>query len=179
MKRRTILRVGAATAVLLGVAGTGVGLYRQAVTTEGRLTQPGRDLFASVAAAVLDGLLPTEPGARRLALDGHLRRLEATIAGFPPAIRAEIVELATLLAHPAGRLALAGLATDWAAATTADVQAALQSLRESRLALRQQVYHALRDLTNGAYFADPATWAAVGYPGPREAGAGASQGAQA
>ena len=26
----------------------------------------------------------------------------------------------------------------------------------------------LRDITNGAYFADRSTWAAIGYPGPRE-----------
>jgi hypothetical protein len=33
------------------------------------------------------------------------------------------------------------------------------------MALRQQVFHALRDLTNAAYFADASTWAAIGYPG--------------
>lgn len=162
------MRVGAATALLMGLAGAGIALHRQALTQDGRLTDSGRKLFASVAAAVLDGLLPSDPLARRAALDAHLQRLEATIGGFPPAIRAEIVELATLLAHPAGRLGLAGLSDDWAAAKTADVQAMLQSLRVSRLALRQQVYHALRDLTNGAYFADPTTWAAIGYPGPNQ-----------
>jgi hypothetical protein len=47
------------------------------------------------------------------------------------------------------------------------VQSALQAMRSSRLELRQQAYHALRDLTNAAYFADAATWAALGYPGPR------------
>ena len=36
-----------------------------------------------------------------------------------------------------------------------------------RLALRQQAYHALRDLTNAAHYADPQIWALMGYPGPR------------
>ena len=168
MKRRTVLRVGAATALVLGLAGAGVAWHRPALTSDGRLTSSGRQLFTSIAAAVLDGLLPDAPSARRAALDAYLQRLEATIAGFPPAVRAEIVELAALLAHPAGRFALAGLSVDWADAEIADVQAMLQSLRESRLGLRQQIYHALRDLTNGAYFADSATWAAIGYPGPAD-----------
>jgi hypothetical protein len=40
-------------------------------------------------------------------------------------------------------------------------------MRDSSLALRQQAYHALRDLTNGGYFADAAPWAVMGYPGQR------------
>ena len=91
----------------------------------------------------------------------------ATLAGLPPALQAEIGELATLLASAPGRLALTGLATDWPQASTADVQAMLQRLRTSSLAVRQQVYHALRNLTNGAWFADASTWTAIGYPGPR------------
>ena len=170
------MRVGAATALLVGLAGAGIALHRQALTREGRLTRSGRELFTSIAAAVLDGLLPSEPLDRAAAIDAHLHRLEATIAGFPPAIRAEIVELATLLAHPAGRIGLAGLLADWAVATTTDVQTMLQSLRESRLALRQQIYHALRDLTNGAYFVDPTTWAAIGYPGPSHIGSAVPEG---
>ena len=41
-------------------------------------------------------------------------------------------------------------------------------MRASRIALRQQAYHALRDLTHAAYFADAATWARLGYPGPTD-----------
>ena len=39
-------------------------------------------------------------------------------------------------------------------------------MRLSSVTLRQQAYHALHDIVNGAYFADPATWTALGYPGP-------------
>jgi hypothetical protein len=39
-------------------------------------------------------------------------------------------------------------------------------MRRSSLILRRQAYHALRDLTQGAYFADASTWATLGYPGP-------------
>ncbi len=71
-----------------------------------------------------------------------------------------------LLAAAPGRRLLAGLADDWPQASTADIARALQSMRTSPLAVRQQVYHALRDLTNAAWYVDEATWPALGYPGP-------------
>lgn len=167
MRRRTWLKAGVIGGALLALGGTLVGLARPG-WRDGRLTPEGRALFGAVAAAVLDGLLPEGAAARRAALEAHLDRIEATVAGLPPAMQAEVGQLSALLLHPAGRTALGGLAHDWAQSDTGAVQAALQGLRESRLALKQQVFHALRDLTNGAWFADPAAWAAIGYPGPRE-----------
>jgi hypothetical protein len=41
-------------------------------------------------------------------------------------------------------------------------------MRLSSLALKQQGYHALRDLTNAAYFSDPTAWQRMGYPGPSD-----------
>ncbi|MFY9514540.1 MAG: hypothetical protein WAQ05_26535, partial [Rubrivivax sp.] len=67
---------------------------------------------------------------------------------------------------PPARTALIGLRPAWHEASLAELQTMLQDLRASRLALRQQVYHALRDLTNAAWFADAGAWAAIGYPGP-------------
>ena len=61
---------------------------------------------------------------------------------------------------------LAGLKTAWADADPAEIQASLESMRLSSLNLRQQIYHALRDLTNAAYYADPIAWPLMGYPGP-------------
>jgi hypothetical protein len=58
------------------------------------------------------------------------------------------------------------LATAWGSASVAQLQAALQGMRTSSLAPKQQAYHALRDLTHAAYFADAGTWALLGYPGP-------------
>ena len=73
-----------------------------------------------------------------------------------------------LLASAPGRVALAGLRTGWQEASVADVQRSLQDMRTSSLALRQQSYHALRDLTNAAFYADPSAWPLLGYSGPRE-----------
>lgn len=166
MKRRTVLTVGVAAGALVALAGATIALLTPG-RREGRLTDAGRALFAAVAHAVLDGMLPADPAARAAALDAHLARVQDTISGMPPAVQAEIDELITIMASAPGRLALAGLGTDWQAASVAEVTHALQGMRASRLALRQQAFHALRDLTNGSYFAAPDTWSAIGYPGQR------------
>ena len=62
---------------------------------------------------------------------------------------------------------LAGLPAAWEHAPVADVQAALQSMRQSSLLLKRQAYNALRDLTHAAFFADASTWPLLRYPGPR------------
>lgn len=164
MKRRTVLSVGVAAGTLLALAGGTIALLAPG-RRDGKLTDAGRAMFAAVAKAVLGDLLASEPGALAQAIDAHLLRVQDTIAGMPPAVQAEIDELVTIVASAPGRLALVGLGSGWQTASVADVTAALQSMRSSSLALRQQAFHALRDLTNGSYFAAPSTWAAIGYPG--------------
>lgn len=166
MQRRRLLQVGAVSALLLGAAGAGLVWWRPGLQ-QGRLTPAARQVVAAVALAVLGPLLPAEAAARALALQAHLGRVEATISGLSPALQAEVGQLLSLLATPPARLALTGLAHDWGEAPVTAVQAMLQDLRCSSLALRQQVYHALRDLSNAAYFADAAAWPVIGYPGPR------------
>lgn len=167
MQRRTLLQLGVAGGVVLALAGGGLALLRPGLV-DGRLGPAGREVFAAVARAVLDGSLPADAQARRDAIAAHLRRLDDTVAGFPAAVRAELSDLLGLLGAAPGRVAFAGLVPAWGDASVAEIQAALQDMRTSRLALRQQAYHALRDLTNAAYYADPATWVALGYPGPRD-----------
>lgn len=167
MQRRTLLKLGIGSAAVLAVAGGGLALLRPGIEG-GRLAPAGREVFEAVARAVLDGILPGDAAARAVALRAHLARLDDTIAGFPAATQAELAQLLALLASTAGRVGLAGLRTDWPAAEVGDIQRALQSLRTARLELRQQTYHALRDLTNAAYFSDASAWPALGYAGPRE-----------
>lgn len=165
MKRRTLFRLGLVGAVVL--AGGGLLAVARPGWAGGRLTPEGRALFAALAPTVLEQLLPAAPDARASAIAAHLQRVEGTIAAFAPAIQAEIAQMLGLLLHPAGRVAFTGLRSEWTGADPAEVAAALQSLRGSTLELKQQVFHALRDLTVGAWFAGPDAWQAIGYPGPR------------
>lgn len=165
MQRRTLLKLGVASAAVLAVAG-GATAFLQPGIARGQLTTAGREVFYAVGQAVLDKSLPAEDGPRQIALDGLLTRIDVLLASLPPATQNELSQLLSLLASQPGRLALAGLGTPWADAPVADVQRALQGMRLSSLALRQQAYGALHDIAAGAYFSDKASWALLGYPGP-------------
>ena len=165
MQRRTLLKLGVTSAAVLLVAGGAAALLQPGLQG-GALAPAGREIFSAVGAAVLDKSLPAEAGARRSALQGLLRRVDALVQGLPPHAQAELSQLLSLLGSAAGRRALGGLAQPWAQASVAQIQQALQDMRLSTLALRQQAYAALHDITAGAHFSDAATWSQLGYPGP-------------
>lgn len=165
LRRRTLMTAGLAAGAVLAVAGGTLASLRPGLTADGRLTPAGREVFDAVARAVLDGLLPAPP-AQATALAALLERMDATLQGLPPSLQDEVGEMLALLASAPGRLLLTGLGSDWADAETAELTDMLNRLRGSSLALRQQLYRALRDLVNAAWFADPSAWPRIGYPGP-------------
>lgn len=165
MQRRTLLKLGAASAAVLIVAGGAAALLQPGMRG-GVLSESGREVFLAVGRAVLDKTLPADEGARQIALQGLLTRVDVLVQSLPSHAQAELSQLLALLASAAGRRALAGLSQPWPEATVADIQHALQDMRFSALALRQQAYAALHDITAGAYFSDPSSWPLLGYPGP-------------
>jgi hypothetical protein len=167
MQRRTLLGLGIAGTALLAVVGGGVALLYERTWFDGKLLPAGRRVLASVARAVLDGSLPGDAAAQAAAIESHLVRVEATVNAMPPHTQGEVADLLALLAMPPLRATFAGLPRAWEHASVTDVQAALQSMRQSSLLLRRQAYSALRDLTHVAYFADASTWRLLRYPGPR------------
>jgi len=166
MQRRTLLKLGLGAATVLAVAGGGMALLRPGLVA-GRMTPASRHVFRGVARGVLQGSLPADGATRDAMLEAHLQRLDDTLYAFPAPVQAELSQLLALLGSAPGRASLAGLHHDWSEASDAEIGEALQGMRTSSLALRQQAYHALRDLTNAAYYADPQIWALMGYPGPR------------
>ena len=167
MQRRTLLKLSLGAATILALAGGTLSMLRPGLVG-GRMGDAARGVFHAIARAVLDGSLPAEPARRDAVLEQHLSRLDDVLAGLPLATQAELSQLLSLLASVPGRVGLAGLHAGWRDASVAELQQALQEMRISSLALRRQSYHALRDLTNAAYYADPSTWSLMGYPGPRD-----------
>lgn len=165
LTRRRLLALGAGAAAVFAVAGGAAWLWRPG-WRGGQLTDSGRAVFRAVARVVLEGALPADPEAANAALDRHLLDLDRSIAGFPAATQAELSQLLGLLSVSAGRQWLTGLASDWSTASEVELEAALRRMRLSDQGLRQQAYHALRDLTNAAFYAQPDAWSAMGYPGP-------------
>jgi hypothetical protein len=165
MQRRRLLKLGLASAAVLAVAGGGMALLQPGLQS-GRLTAAGRDVFLALGRGVLDGSLPAEPSARSAALQGLVQRIDALIAALPPHAQAELSQLLALLAAAPGRRLLAELDADWPQASVAQLQESLHSMRFSRVSLRRQAYAGLHDIVGAAYFSEPATWTALGYPGP-------------
>ena len=168
MQRRTLLKLGLTSAAVLVVAGGAASRWQPGLQADASLSPGGREVFLAIGRGVLDKSLPQETDARQVALDGLLGRIDTLVQALPPHAQAELSQLLSVLASAPGRLALAGLRQPWAQASVADLQQALQDMRLSALALRQQAYGALHDIATGAYFADAATWPLLGYPGPME-----------
>ncbi len=165
MQRRSLLKLGAGSVAVLLLAGGAAALLQPGLQ-DGRLGTAGREVFSAVGRGVLEKSIPVALGAQQIALNGLLDRVDVLVSGLPPHAQSELSQLLSLLASAGGRRALAGLAQPWAEASAAEIQQALQGMRLSTLALRQQAYAALHDITASAYFSDPASWALLGYPGP-------------
>lgn len=165
MQRRTWLKLGILSAAALAVVG-GAAILIQPGLERGALTATGKSVFRAIGMGVLDKTLPEQSSAKEAALIGLLSRIDILVGALPPYAQAELSQLLSVLGSGAGRLALAGLRTPWANASVQDIQAALQNMRLSSLALRQQAYAAIHEITVGAYFSESDTWVLLGYPGP-------------
>ena len=165
MRRRGLQTLGLVSAAVLAVGGGALALLSPGLQ-DGKLSLRGRQLMAAIGRAMLDGNLPAGEQAIAAELQGLLARLDRLVAGLPPHAQSDLSQLLALLGSAGGRRALAGLGEDWHAVTVARRQEALQAMRVSGIALRQQSYQALHELVGSAYFSEPATWRALGYPGP-------------
>lgn len=129
----------------------------------------GADELAVVRAivpAMLAGALPAAPSEREGALASTTEGVARAVAGLPPHAQHELGQLFTLLSASAGRRLLAGVASPWRDATPSEVDAFLVAWRASSWSLKRTAYDALHQLVFAAWYADPRSWPAIGYPGP-------------
>lgn len=165
MRRRRLLTLGLVSAAVLAVGGGALALLAPGLR-DGKLSARGREVMSAVGLAMLDGSLPAGDQAVAAELQGLLARVDRLVAALPPHAQSELSQLLALLGSAGGRRVLAGLGEDWHAAPVARRQEALQAMRVSGVALRQQAYQALHEIVGSAYFSEPATWRVLGYPGP-------------
>lgn len=171
--RRQFLKAG----IVGGAALAALGAWYWSRKDTGRVSGPafkldvtGYDIVAALVPAILAGALPQddEHDGRTATIDRVVNSVELTIAGLGAAAQEEIRQLFALLGFAPTRVLLGGLVPAWREASVADVSAFLQRWRFSRLALLRSAYAALHDLVLGAWYANDASWAAIGYPGPPE-----------
>ncbi len=165
--RRSFLKLGGLAALALAAGG---GIYRATRTPAppGRFVLDGEAKAAlhAIVPAMLAGALPPEANAHRAAIDACTARVDKAILGLPLSAQKEVQDLFGLLALGPARRFLAGVPVDWPQATPEQVAAFLQDWRTHRFAMLQSAYAALHDLVIGAWYADPSSWEAIGYPGP-------------
>ena len=116
--------------------------------------------------AFLAGALPSHETAHDDAIRKTVTNVEGAIAGLPPAAQRELAQFFALLAFAPARIAIAGVTRDWHEAPVADVDAALERWRTSRIALLRSAYDGLHQLVLAAWYGNPLAWDAIGYPGP-------------
>ena len=168
MQRRAFLRTGIAGAALLAVAARLPAGSARAEGAARALGASDRAVLAAIVPVMLAGALPAEAEAHRKAVASVVDGVSQTIAGMPPATRAELGELFMLLDLAPARRLLAGVSAPWPEASAEEIAAFLQKWRSSRFALLQSGYQALHDLIIAAWYAQPEGWPAIGYPGARE-----------
>ena len=112
MRRRTLLTLGAGSALVLAFAG-GVAALLQPGLQRGELSPAGREVFAAVGAAILDLSLPAATLPRQAAINGLLERVDTLVRGLPPPVQDELSQLLSVLASAAGRRVLADLGPAW------------------------------------------------------------------
>ena len=165
-KRRSFLKTGVLGALVLAAGG---GIYRAVHAPAAQrfvLDGEARAALHAIVPAMLAGALPADPAARSAAVAGTVEGVHLAISNLPLALQKEVQDLFGLLALAPARRLLTGVSGGWAHAREAEVAAFLQDWRLHRLALLRTAYGALHDLSLGAWYAQPASWSAIGYPGP-------------
>ena len=159
MQRRSFLKAGLLGGLALAAGGAAYRQWRPAAAERFALDAQGRTMLAALVPAIT-GLAPA-PAALQAGID----RVGAAIAALPLRVQKEISDLFGLLNMAPTRRLLAGVPA-WQDATPQEVAAFLQGWRTHRTEMLQTAYHGLHDLVIGAWYAEPSTWAAIGYPGP-------------
>lgn len=164
--RRSFLKAGALGALVLAAGG---GIYRAVHTPRPQrfvLDGEARAALGAIVPALLAGALPLDPAGRKAAVAGTIEGVHTAISNLPLAVQKEVQDLFGLLALAPARRLLTGVSGGWANADPNQVTAFLQDWRLHRFALLRTAYGALHDLALGAWYAQPANWSAIGYPGP-------------
>ncbi len=160
--RRTFIKAGLLGGIALGAGGLWYSASRERAPA-GRLPASVRAMFAAIAPVILAGSLDDGSGSVERVVDG----VERAIAGLSAAAQSELDDLFGLLEFYPARILLTGIG-DWQLATRVEVESFLSGWRLHSVALMQGAYAALHDLVLGAWYAQPESWEAIGYPGPPE-----------
>ncbi|MDP2821319.1 MAG: hypothetical protein Q8O52_01380 [Sulfuritalea sp.] len=168
--RRQFIKTGIAGGLLLAAAAIFQKPLdragKQALVAGNPLDPSLRTVIQAVAPVILQGAFPAAGADRAAALERITKGVGLAVARLGAAAQQEVAELFALLAFAPTRIAVAGVSASWDQASVAEIESFLRHWQYSRLDLLKSGYQALHDLVLGAWYADPSTWAAIGYAGP-------------
>lgn len=164
--RRQFIKVGIAGAAVLATVRWLDKPQAAPAVNHRFLDVPGVVLVASFVPIVLEGSLPEETEARARAIREVVEAFDRAVSGLAPAVQAEVDQLFSILRFPPARLAFTGLWSPVEESTPAEIAAFLTRWRHSRFEIQRAGYQALTQLIQAAWYDNPSSWAAIGYPGP-------------
>jgi hypothetical protein len=171
LKRRDVLKFGAAGSAALataGLAATLSGCARTPAAAQGFLFLSDADveLFRALIPAVIAGALPAEAAARDLTIAETLRRIDGGcfLAGSPA--RGQLRQLFDLLNFRPTRALAAGVHAPWPEVDVEQASAFLARWRDSSIGLFNGGYRVLVKLVASSFYGQPVNWHLSGYPGP-------------
>ncbi len=127
-----------------------------------------------LAPAILHGLLPAQPAARKDSLDKLLAAVSTSVSSLSSDSREQLARLLAALDYRITRWLLTGLWKPLHEATVAEIDAFLHNWRKSSVGRFNLAYRTLTRLLATNWFALPANYRQSGYPGPPSWPAGKS-----
>lgn len=171
--RRDFLRVGVLGAMALSTVSVSAMLTGCASAPPASglrvLRESDLVLLRALMPVVLEGTFPTDD-SREKVLNDSLQLLDSLLAGSSNAGQQQVRQLFDLMTFAPTRRLVVGLEQDWAQAVPADINAFLNSWRNSRIGMLRAGYLALTQMLTMNWYLQPRSWAAINYVPPRVVG---------
>lgn len=160
LSRRLVLKYGLAGAAVLVAGGVGVALQGTVMRQPARALRVLGAQEYSILAALADRIAPGASD-RQVA-----EKIDDLLAISEPELGAELQLLLRFLENALPGVFFEGQPRPFTARSPEAQDETLRAWRSSALTVRRTGYRALQALVLGTYYADPQTYAQVGYPGP-------------
>ncbi|NGO90263.1 hypothetical protein LG409_07925 [Halomonas sp. NyZ770] len=165
LSRRELLKLGAGASLVLTTAGMTATLTGCSSSEPATDYQVLRTSDLPILGAILPALVGPHP-AMPAQIPAALRQLDWSLAHMSTQIHQDIHEMLDLLSMGITRGPMTGIWGRFEHASPEQVLAFLARWRDSRLALLREGHAALTQLLLMAWYALPATWDSIEYPGP-------------
>lgn len=130
------------------------------------MTDEDRVVMAALLPAIVGSGIPRDEPARTTALSDTLVAMDEAFHAMGPPNQRQFRQLFDLLESSITRLTLARVSSYWPNVSENQAEAFLQRWRGSMFDVFNRAYLGLVQVSNAAWYGQPAHWQQMGYPGP-------------